>query len=170
MKIITTGPESAGKSQLTHELAQYYDAPSLLEFARDYLERLDRPYHEGDLLGIAKGHLQREAELQSGQQPLIFIDTALIVIKIWGLYKYGRIDPWIERQLRKQNDTYYLLCAPDLPWEDDPLRENPHDREVLFKMYHSALDELGRPFAIIRGQGEERLRNAIIAVEHWRRE
>ncbi len=169
MKIIITGPESAGKSQLTRDLASHYQAPGLVEYARDYLEALDRPYEESDLLKIAEGHLQREADLQADQQPLIFIDTALVVIKIWGMYKYGRTDPWIEAKLRDQQNTYYLLCAPDLPWEEDPLRENPHDREVLFDMYHTALKDLNQPSAIIYGYGQERLNNAIKVVEEWRK-
>ncbi|GJM33786.1 MAG: nicotinamide-nucleotide adenylyltransferase [Saprospiraceae bacterium] len=167
MKIIITGPESAGKSWLTQSLASHFDAPCLLEYSREYLAQLNRPYREEDLLRMAQGHLQREALMEADQQPLVFIDTGLLVIKIWGLYKYGRIDSWIDVQLRAQTEVHYLLCAPDLPWEDDPLRENPQDREVLFELYHQALVELGNPFAVVRGVGEARLDGAVSVVEGW---
>ncbi|MFK8006949.1 MAG: AAA family ATPase [Saprospiraceae bacterium] len=59
-KIILTGPESTGKSTLARQLAQVYNTVWVPEFARTYLEGLNRPYRGDDLLKIAKG--QRDLE------------------------------------------------------------------------------------------------------------
>ena len=65
---------------------------------------------------------------------------------------------------RRQYDLW-LLCKPDLPWEPDPLRENPDDRERLFERYEELLDQLGKPYAVISGAGELRTLLAIGFVE-----
>jgi hypothetical protein len=44
----------------------------------------------------------------------------------------------------------YLLCYPDLPWEPDPVRENPTIREYLFDWYEREVQALGVPYYIVR--------------------
>jgi hypothetical protein len=47
----------------------------------------------------------------------------------------------------------------------DPLRENPgHRRAVLYAHYLDEIKQLGRPFEIVRGRGQERFNNAQAAV------
>jgi nicotinamide riboside kinase len=48
------------------------------------------------------------------------------------------------------------LCAPDIPWEPDPLRENPLNREMLFGLYLEQLEKYGRNFTILTGHLENR--------------
>ena len=45
---------------------------------------------------------------------------------------------------------FYLLCKPDIPWESDPLRENPNDRIKLFDIYKMELDNLGHKYYIVK--------------------
>lgn len=56
--ITIVGPESSGKTTLARELASFYDAPWVAEYARKYLEGLGRPYEENDLNHIAEGQLE----------------------------------------------------------------------------------------------------------------
>ena len=56
--ITIVGPESSGKTTLARELASFYDAPWVAEYARKYLEGLGRPYEENDLMRIAEGQLE----------------------------------------------------------------------------------------------------------------
>ena len=64
-----------------------------------------------------------------------------------------------------QEIDYYLLCAPDIPWEPDPLRENGgHMREKLFHLYMQVLETHKLRYEIISGPGEERLSKAIFAL------
>ena len=37
----------------------------------------------------------------------------------------------------------FIYYKPDIPWESDPLRENPYDRIKLFEIYKMELDNLG---------------------------
>lgn len=168
-KIVVTGPECSGKSTLSEALAQHFDIPWVPEMARPYLEALDRPYVESDLSSIAELQLRSENERgvdMEGRAPkAIICDTDLITIRIWGEEKFGRSDPWIIEQTERRAYDLWLLCTPDLPWVPDPLRENPHDRDRLFAVYEKTLTALGKPYVIIEGEWEERLQQAVVAMD-----
>ena len=159
-KVIVTGPESSGKTTLCKALSEHFKISFTEEYAREYLNTINREYKEEDLLEIAKGQLQSENNSQ-------LLDTDLITIKIWSEYKYGKCDKWILDQIEKQKSEkrIYLLCKPDIPWEADPLRKNPHNRNELLKMYSAELSNLEHPFFFIEGQGSKRLENAIKIVD-----
>ena len=150
-KIIITGPESSGKTTLAKQLAQFYQATYVPEYSRSYLSELTRPYVEEDLLEIAKGQAEQEKEYASKSSPIVIYDTSMLVLKVWSEYKYGRTHPWIEEQLLKNKNDLYLLCKPDVPWEEDPLRENPLDRDLLFSMYLNELKKLEASYFTISG-------------------
>ena len=164
-KIAITGPESTGKSWLTDHLASHYQAPFVPEYARGYIDRLGRPYEQQDLLQIAKGQVAAEKEMELQGPGMLFLDTELIVIKIWSLHKYGVCDPFILKAIEKQNYDLYLLCDVDLPWEHDKQREHPHLRPFFLNWYRKELEYYGFPFEMVSGLGDERLQGALEAVE-----
>ena len=51
-RILILGPESTGKSTLAKDLAIHFGEPWVPEFAREYLEKLERPYQFEDLAEI----------------------------------------------------------------------------------------------------------------------
>ncbi|NPD44584.1 MULTISPECIES: AAA family ATPase [unclassified Lentimicrobium] len=165
-KILITGPESTGKSTLVQALAEYFKAQYVSEYAREYLEKLDRPYNENDLLEIAKGQIQLEdANLE--RDSLLFIDTDLTVMHIWSEEKFGRTSDWVLQEVRSRTYDLYLVPDIDLEWTYDPQRENPNDRERLMKLYQKSFDERGIKYHMINGQGEQRFQNAIEIVERF---
>ena len=165
IKIAITGPESTGKSTLSADLAEHYQTVYVPEFARDYIDRLNRPYNQDDILEIAKGQLREEKRISGFANKLIFCDTELIVTKIWSDVKYGKCDPWILKNITENTYDLFLLCNIDLPWEEDPQREHPHMREKLLKLYVDELIHRGLPYKVVSGTGEQRLKNAIGFVE-----
>jgi len=165
LKIAITGPESTGKSQLAEELAGYYNTVFVREYARGYIDRLDRPYNREDILEIARGQIREEKVMDQQATRMLFCDTELIVTKIWSEVKYGICDPWILKKIEENNYDLFLLCNIDLPWEEDPQREHPHMREKLFSLYLDELTERGLPFKVVSGTGRERLISAIGYVE-----
>ena len=156
-KIITTGPESSGKTTLCEQLSNHFNIPFTKEFARNYIDDLDRIYMIGDLLSIAKEQLKSELKSQ-------LLDTDLITIKIWSKYKYGRCDKWILDQIEKQKTEkrFYLLCKPDIAWQEDKQRENPNDRVELFEIYKLELDDLRHKYFIV--EGGDRIENSISKI------
>lgn len=158
-KIAIVGPESTGKSALAESLAAYFNCTWIPEAAREYLEKLNRPYDYDDLLRIAE--LQCRSEDSADEHRMLICDTTLLVIKIWSEVRYDDCDPWILKNEEERRYDFFLLTDIDLPWEDDPLREHPHLREFLFAKYHTALKNKQVPYGIVSGKGPERLANAV---------
>ncbi len=166
LKVAVTGPESTGKSILAQQLAEHFGTVWVPEYAREYIDKLHRPYKEEDILTIARGQLEREDIAAGTAEKLLFCDTELIVTKIWSEVKFGSCHPWILEQIVNRPYDLYLLCYIDIPWEEDPQREHPHFRKELFELYDSELRERGYPFAVIKGLGGERLGNALQAIRN----
>ena len=159
-KIILTGPECSGKTTLCNKLKMYFKLPANKEFARSYLEKLNRKYVKKDLTFIAKKQLESERNK-------ILLDTDLITIKIWSNYKYNDCDQWILDKILKQKteSRFYFLCKGDLSWVQDGLRENQDDRDLLFELYKNELDQLQFPYYIIEGQN--RFENAKFKLKEF---
>ncbi len=166
-KIAITGPESTGKSTLTRQLAEHYHTVWVKEYAREYLDELHRPYIFEDILKIAKEQKKREIDLASKASQLLFIDTELIVTKIWSEVKFNKCAPWIINSIEKQDYMIYLLMDIDLPWEYDSQREHPEMREYLFNLYKNELKDRKLNFEIISGNNQQRLQNAIEIVNSY---
>ena len=156
-KIVITGPESSGKTTLANLLAEEYDATIVIEFAREYLEQLDRPYELEDVLKMGKEQLRLESEAEGD---LVFLDTDLSVYGVWIKEKYKLEIDWIEAHLKDSKNKVYLLCDVDIDWEEDPLREHPTmgDRKRLFEAYKNLLEKHQVSFQVISGNIPSRIK------------
>ena len=164
-RIVLTGAESSAKSTLTRQLGEHFQLPVALEYARIWLEENGPDYTEESLMTMFREHLTYQQKQIPTEQPLGIFDTDLINYKIWFEEVFGHCPREIIVAIRQETSHIYLLCAPDLPWEPDPLRENPDDRDRLFERHRVEIETLGRPYAIIRGIGTERLTNAQAALK-----
>lgn len=156
-RILFTGPESTGKSAISEQLAEEWGTVWVPEYARTYLDQLGRPYTEVDLLTIAEGQLLSEDEYAKKATDFLFIDTGMLVMKVWSEFKYGRCHPWIREQLQQRQYDLWVLCGIDVPWEPGPMRENPNEREELYSIYRHELQQLDVPFMELWGSREERM-------------
>lgn len=144
------GPESTGKSTLASYLAQRYKGVLVPEYAREYMEQLlpGAGYDYDDVLAIAK-HQIAQLKAMEGDE-VAFFDTELIITKVWFLHKFGKCPECLLEAIDKYPMDVYLLCYPDMPWQPDPVRENPTIREYLFEWYEREIQALGIPYYIIR--------------------
>lgn len=163
--LVTTGPESCGKTTLASGLSILLHAPLVEEVARNYLTLKYQQdpayqYQQDDLLTIAR--LQHEAEQHAllSRPDILICDTDLLVLIVWSEVRYGAVDPWIRntflQQLRNTQRTY-LLCDYDIPWQPDPLREHADSRDQLFARYLDKLQQWEVPFHVMRGSQQQRL-------------
>ena len=167
-KIVVTGPESTGKTTLTEALAANLDVPWIPEYARSYVEGLNRPYTYQDVETIARFQIRKEEEMTlSSLNGILLMDTWLIMTKVWFEVVYGSYPDWIEQYISTSKIDLFLICKPDLPWIADPVRENGGEmRNILFGKYCREIDLHGFPWAIVEGTGEIRFRNALQLLEH----
>ena len=194
LKIILTGPESSGKTTLARQLAKHFNAPLVEEYARTFFEKKGTPqYKQEDLMQIAQGQLDLEQQtykvlknLIGLDKQLIICDTDLLTIKIWSNEVFGNCSPELAQLIDNQlinfslpianhqspitNNqgliiSYYFLCTPKgIEWEDDPLRENPHDRDRLFKIYENELKFYKKKYSILRGSENQRFDKAVTKI------
>ncbi len=163
LRIAIIGPESTGKSTLASALAKHYRSKWAPEYARAYLEKLDRPYNQSDLIEIARGQIEKEEKAIINARDFVFFDTNLEVIKVWSKYIYDSIpDPILHWHKARHYDAY-LLTDIDLPWTFDPLREHPEasDRQAIMEMYRQICEKSEVPYKIINGSEQERMNRAI---------
>jgi len=165
IKIAITGPESTGKSFLAEALAKHYDTVWVKEFARDFLNQIQRPYSFDDISYIAQQQAYKEMDKARDANKFLFCDTDMLVCKIWQEFVFQKVSNQVDELFQNNPYQFTLLCNIDLPWEKDPLREHPDNRKELLKMYINNLNRFHRPYAIIKGLGEERVRNAVEVLE-----
>lgn len=147
MKVGVLGPESSGKTTLVGQLHEKYpESVVVYEYGREYLETHGTDYRLTDVLYIAR-HVM--TQIIESNAPYVFFDTELINVKVWLLYKYHFCPVWVDEFLQKYPLDYYLLCTPDIPFVDDPLREHPDDRDVLFEWYKNEIERWKIPYKII---------------------
>ena len=164
IRIAITGAECSGKSTLSEMLANRLGVGYVPEMSRIYLDDLGRAYEQEDLDHIAtKQQMMIDARGASMEDYLI-TDTEMLVMKIWSEEKYGTISEHIKFLFFNQFFDIYLLCKPDIPYVADHQRENPEDRDRLYEIYKSNLQEMGAHFIEIRGSYQERLEQAIEAI------
>jgi nicotinamide riboside kinase len=193
VRIVVTGGECTGKTTLAAALAEALDAPWLSEAARAYAEdaaRQGRTLSLATVEPIASRHIAAEDALlrtatSDGGGPhtapnaapksapnmtppatpaLIVYDTDLLSTVAYSRHYYGTSSAWLEREARARQADLYLLCAPDLPWTPDGVRDRPDDREAMFAHFGAVLREFGATVTIVRGTGEARLAAALAAV------
>lgn len=168
IRIVLTGSECTGKSTLAVRLAQHYTTLYIPEYAREYVGSLSRPYNYDDVVHIAETQAKQLEEYSNRANRILFLDTYLIITKVWFDLVFNRRPDWIDKELSKHSVDFYLLCDTDIPWEADPVRENGGPRrEFLMGLYKKELVDFGCEFGIVQGSGDERLRNAIRLVDNY---
>ncbi len=163
MRLIITGAESSGKSTLTRHLGDVFGLPYALEFARFYLEEHGPEYDLELLKKMSRLHQEYQRKQVSPETPMGIFDTDLINYTIWAEKVFGSCPQEILLGMEEEKDHRYLICEPDLPWEPDPLRKNPYNRQELFQNHVDKVASLNRPYELVNGLGRVRLENAEAA-------
>ncbi|SMC70867.1 AAA family ATPase [Pedobacter africanus] len=164
-KIAIVGPESTGKSTITAQLATHYQTLWVPEYARYYCAALTEPCNLQDEINMFHGQVALEASILAiAQKDLIFCDTTFLTVKIWSDEVFGETPQVVLDALPEYRYDFYLLMDIDLPWQEDPLRDFPHQREHFMEVWHKELKALNANYVVVGG-AEDRLSNAISAVE-----
>ncbi len=164
-RIAIVGPECTGKTDLSGFLAQHYQTKWVPECARSYIDKLNRPYSKDDLVAIAQAQLFLEDRLAEQANKVLICDTNLVVIKIWSEFKYGNCPPAITNEMLSRKYDLHLLTFIDIPWTDDPQREHPDKRELLYDLYKTELTRSATTFVEIKGSQGLRRKTAIDAID-----
>ncbi len=167
-KIAIVGPESTGKSTLSQLLAKHYKVSWVPEYARYYCENLVTDYTLQDEANMFYGQVALEdAILSVAESDFIICDTTFVTVKIWSDEVLGKTPQEVLDTLPKRPYDLYLLMNIDLPWQDDPLRDFPNQREYFMEIWHKELQALNANYIVISGLGDERVANAKKAIDDF---
>lgn len=158
IRIAVTGPESSGKTTLCKSLATHFGVSFIAEFAREYLSTKNGEYIPSDIDEIAQGQLN---SLTTSKAKIKICDTDFSVLEVWSEYKYGEVSELIKTLVAKDLFDLHILCTPDIAWEEDPLRENPNDRDLLFELYKTSLLKHNKNFIVVSGEHFQRLEKSL---------
>ena len=105
----------------------------------------------------------------ASKTPLLFIDTDMYVMKVWCEYVFEQCHQFILDEIVARKYDLYLFCNIDLPWVKDELREYPDEapRKELHHIYKDLLTNQNTPWVEISGDYDQRLADAIEAVERF---
>jgi|TARA_B110000971_G_C19892428_1_gene445999 NadR type nicotinamide-nucleotide adenylyltransferase len=170
VKIVLFGPESTGKTTLSIQLAKHYNTVWVQEYARPYLQKVwnqeRRTCQQKDILPIAFGQIALENRLAKRADKVLICDTDLLETKVYSSAYYGGfVDPILEKAATENTYNLYLLTYIDTPWEADDLRDRPEQRLEMFEAFQKALDEHDRPYLLLKGDKESRLKKAVEAID-----
>lgn len=160
--IVITGAESTGKSTLTEQLAHQFNAPFIPEIAREFVQNLNRKYTYHDVEQIAVLQVEHLKNIKQISSPYVFIDTWLIITKVWFEFVYHKTPDWLIGEIRNTKIDLFLVCDTDLPWIYDPVRENGgKNRRILHNLYIENIVASGFNYKVVTGTGNERFTNAL---------
>lgn len=161
-RIVVTGPESTGKTALAESLARQLGTNFVPEYAREYVENLNRPYTYPDVENIARFQIEQENLFGGRTSKLLIFDTWLIITKVWFDLVFGKCPEWVISHIKSSHIDLFLVCKTDLPWISDPVRENGGERrELLLQLYCNEINSFGFKYELVEGTGPVRTENAL---------
>ncbi len=164
VNIILSGPESSGKSSAGEWLSMQTGMPYTPEYARLFLEKHGPAYTKDTLDRLWREHLVfQQKKRAQGKNNLL--DTDLLNYQVWYEEVFKEVPESLLKKIEEEQAHRYLLFYPDIPWQADPLRENPHDRERLFSRYLTLIKEKNRSFEIVTGSLSNRYLLALKGVK-----
>lgn len=160
MKIVSiTGPESSGKTSFARYCAhQIRGSRFIEEYSRIFLEKNYPtgiyPKEAVSLMLDTQISIWQEAIAQNPDH--LILDGDIFIYKIWIKVVFGETWDRIEKYIADYPSDLVVLCRPDIPWEPDPLRSNPENREMLFELYLEEIKMRNIPYLILEGPLETR--------------
>lgn len=166
LKIAVVGPESTGKSTMAKYLAYKLNTVCVPEYARYYCENLNRQYSLQDEVNMFHGQIAlEEAIIPLSKNQLIICDTTILTVKIWSDHLFGHTPEIVTGEIKSRKYDLYLLMDIDLPWEDDPLRDFPNEREHFMNVWKNELNKVQAKYTIVSGLDNQRLENGLNTVK-----
>ncbi|UQN05262.1 AAA family ATPase [Deinococcus sp. QL22] len=168
-RVAVLGAESTGKSTLTRALGESLGTSWVREYGRDVYERENGALTPEHFLEIALGHraLEDEAARAPGVHRWVFCDTDTATTLMWSYLLTGTALPELHALADACRTRYAhtLLCAPDLPHEQDGWRANTEVRTVQQGFIRQDLGTRGIAFTEVTGSVETRVLQVRAVLE-----
>ncbi|WP_030159470.1 AAA family ATPase [Glycomyces sp. NRRL B-16210] len=187
-RVVAVGAESTGTTTIAEALAAHYRERGGVWAATRCVEEYGRAFSEEKLLAaqakdpaatwgdvrfsteefphIAKRQNELEEAAARAGGPVLFCDTDAFATAIWHERYLGGRNPDLDPIADALHHDLYLLTGHEgVPFEDDGLRDEAHLRPWMTARFEEELARTGRRYLRLEGPQQERLHNAIAAVD-----
>ena len=168
IKIVLTGSESTGKTELAHQLGEQFSAPVADEFVREYAATRGGNLVFDDHGPIARGQISSEDAAIARARDIVILDTDLVSTVIYCEHYFGHCPPWIVREAGARAADLYLLLGIDIPWVPDGVRDRGNRREEMHRLFHEKLCAMNLNYIEICGDRNQRFNDAMAAINRIR--
>jgi HTH-type transcriptional regulator, transcriptional repressor of NAD biosynthesis genes len=166
-RVCLLGAESTGKTTLARRLAERYVTLWNPEYGRPYTQ-LGRPegaaWTSWEFTHIARIHSWYEDFLAGYANRVLFSDTDAFTTALFHEVYLGTPAVGFEDLVARSYDLF-VVCGLDVPWRHDGIREFEEQRRWMHEHYLERARTSGRPWLVVEGPLDERLRAAGAAVD-----
>jgi nicotinamide riboside kinase len=113
-----------------------------------------------DLLHIAQVQAQREEEAAEQAHRYLFCDTSPLTTLFYCVDDFGKAEPELEALAAREYDLH-VLCAPDIPFDQDGTRKDEAFRQRQNDWYQQELTARGFPWILVFGPVEARVQQVL---------
>lgn len=171
-RVCVIGAESTGTTTLARALAEYYETAWVPEYGRAYTQV---KYRDGwvqdwttdEFIHIAAEQCRQEDEAARHANRLLLLDTDAFATAIWHERYLGRRDPAVDAIAASQRPDLYIVTGADIPFVQDGIRDGERIRSWMHGRFVEALRQDDRPFVVVTGSHEARMRAAVAAIEAY---
>lgn len=159
-KICILGTESTGKSVLTKNLANFFNADYVSEVGREIVENTNICKQE-DLLKIAETHANKILLKEKDLNRMLIIDTDINITKSYSKFLFNQefeVENWIENA---NKCDLYIYLDNDAPFIQDGTRLSESDRNKLDRFHKKQLNKARIDYTIINGNWNQRFEKSL---------
>jgi NadR type nicotinamide-nucleotide adenylyltransferase len=169
-RICIVGAESTGTTTLARALAEHYKTVWVPEYGRTYSEGkltagAEGTWNSDEFMHIAHQQIAMEDTLAESSNGLVICDTDPFATSIWHERYMGTPLPALDTLATERYYDLYIVTGDDIPFEQDGTRDGEHIRHDMHKRFIEKLTAHNKPFVVVAGNREERLRSAIAEIE-----
>lgn len=148
-KFCFMGAESTGKSTMAQRMAAHYQTNWVPEVAREMITSND--FSESEIVAIGRAQTERVHQLQQSANRFLFCDTDLITTQVYSKHYLNIVPEQLYELETSVSYDHYFLFDIDVPWVEDGLRDLPHFRTEMHKIFQGELERRNIPFTLVTG-------------------
>jgi NadR type nicotinamide-nucleotide adenylyltransferase len=163
------GPESTGKTTLCQKLAEHYGTLWQPEWARGFLDGVNRHCTYEDMELFARQQYEQREDYRRRANKVLFVDTDTLTTRCYSEQYYGKYPACIDEIVARPDNQFdlYLFTQVDVPWVAEAGRDfgTPELRRAMQHRFGRLLEERHLPYVTIEGDWDQRFQRACEAVD-----
>lgn len=174
-RVAVVGAESTGTTTLSRALAAHYGTVWVPEYGRFFSEGKavardeNTTWRSEEFMHIARAQSSMEDALAESSNGLVICDTDAFATGIWHERYMSERSPEVEEIAASRQYDLYILTGDEIPFVQDGSRDGEHIRRWMHDRFVERLEETGKNYVLVRGTPQERLAQAIAAIEVLKR-